>query len=304
MTTEMTSIETVDVNFGHFKSEMEVLLSAQITPLKEEIASLTQLLKQRDAKIEALEVKIIRQDARIEALEMKANSQDERIRSLENQLLQSTASNIALRSEMSVLRVGIDDQEQRGRKMSLRIEGLEYKRNETDQELRADIVAKLNEFEANITDEDICRAHRTARPKKDRDSPTIVAQTIVRFRSWGARTRAYRAKFYSKANQKREQINCDLTKRRLDLLNRARSILGKHPVAHVYADAECRLLLKIRPTDEKIPFNNEAELQSAIAKIPMQPVLAAPVSVGIFPPLQGTQPLSAIVEESAKEDVE
>ena len=61
----------------------------------------------------------------------------------------------------------------------------------------------------------------------------------------------------------------DLTKRRLDLLNKARDDLGKkHPHAHAFADQECRLALKIRLRDEKIFFNTDEELEEALSRVP------------------------------------
>ena len=61
----------------------------------------------------------------------------------------------------------------------------------------------------------------------------------------------------------------DLTKRRLDLLNKARDDLGKkHPHAHAFADQECRLALKIRSRDEKIFFNTDEELEEALSRVP------------------------------------
>ena len=284
--------ETITDTMNFTKTELENLLADKLAPLETKIASLEQTIKSKDEKIALFEARI----AKLEEQNAKLTATNARI---EAQLLQSTANNIALTSEVGTLRILIDDQEQRGRKMSLRMEGLEWKKGEKNPDLRTSVLDKLNEFGANLEDSDICRTHRTGKPKKDRDSDVTVAQTIIRFRSWGARMRAYQAKFFSKTNEKREQINCDLTRRRLHLLNRARDLLGaKHPVAHVYADAECRLLLKIRTTDTKIEFNTEFELQNAIARIPPPPVVSGLSEAAFGQALPFGAALSAITEVS------
>ena len=149
-------------------------------------------------------------------------SMQTRVDSLEKQLLASVNSNVQLTSRVATLEaklqkleVKIDDNEQRGRKMNLRIEGIEFEEGETKGQLKTKILNTLNKMDANINAADICRFHRSGKPRVDRprgpdgkllplpvdpETPVVkVAQTIVKFRHWDARDRAYQAKFVSKA---------------------------------------------------------------------------------------------------------
>ena len=75
----------------------------------------------------------------------------------------------------------------------------------------------------------------------------------------------------------REEVVVDLTKRRKALLDQARGLLGyKHPHAHVYADQECNLVLKIRSKNLTIHFNTQAELEAAMAQVPGRVIPAGP----------------------------
>ena len=212
-----------------------------------------------------------------------------RVQALENQLKKSVESNVKLASRVGTIEqdllTKIDDNEQRGRKMNLRIEGITYEEGETKEQLRVKVLETLNKMNANISTDEICRLHRSSKPRVDRPrvldghdpppprapgAPVVrVAQTIIKFRHWGARERAYQAKFFSKEHNMREQIVVDLTKRCKALLDQARGFLGKkHPHAHVFADQECQLAVKIRTTDTKIIFNTAEELEAALARIP------------------------------------
>ena len=298
---EMTAATAEDIS--QLKDELEKLFTDKISSLESKITDLEAALQEKNKKVEAMEDRI----KTLEAELRKTNEiNNKKIQILEGELLKSNNDNMKLinyynkiQASQDNLRILVDDQEQRGRKMSIRMEGLEFKNGETNDELIEKVVSTLNSFEAGIDKTDICRTHRTTRPKKDRDSPILVAQTIVRFRNWGARSRAYNAKHFSKANEKREQIACDLTKRRLELMKRAKSALGdKHPSAHVYANNECQLILKIRPLDLKLPFNTYAEFEAECAKIPPAVPAFLPPAISIFPTHDALEPLSTIAEMS------
>ena len=242
-------------------------MAATAKQIQEVKDSLTALI---NAKVEHLEHVVQDKNKIIADLQ-------KRLTAVENQLKSAVANNVKLVSDNAALEakldVRLDDLQQHGRKPNLRIEGIAYRANETNAELQQKVVTALNNMQADIDDLDINRLHRSSKPRKDRDTGVLVAQTIVNFRSWGARQRAYKAKFYSKEHRMQEHIVVDLTKRRLDLLNKARTDLGKkHPYAHAFADQECRLAIKIRTLDEKIFFNTEDELAAALARVPPVPV--------------------------------
>ena len=72
----------------------------------------------------------------------------------------------------------------------MRLEGLKYTREETNAQLKTQVVTALNNMQANIAAADIYRLHRSSIPHKDRDTGELVAQTIIWFSSWDARQRA------------------------------------------------------------------------------------------------------------------
>ena len=229
--------------------------------------------------ISTLEIKFNAKIEKINALETAVTfmqqenaSNAARITALEDKLINCVQNNINLKDSLYHVRedlfVAIDDLAQYGRKPSLRIEGIPFVKGETNDQLKTKVIDSLNEIHANVSDADIFRLHRSGKPHKDRDTGILVAQSIVRFRHWAPRDRAYKAKKFAKDNSLPQQVKLDLTKRRLTLLNRARDALGKkHPIAHAYADAECNLLIKNRAVDQKFFFNTEKELFEILSVI-------------------------------------
>ena len=208
----------------------------------------------------------------IDELKSLINNKNEQIAELNEKVIHVVQRNIELAGELKEVRhdfeIKIDDLEQYGRKNSLRIEGIEVCENESNTQLTKKVAEVLNVMGANITPNDFFRLHRSGRPHMRNGKR--VAQTIVRFKSWSARSRAYQTR-YTGTKEERESrdqfVRLDLTKRRLALLSSAQTLLDKHLFAHAYADSECSLLIMNRTTKNKYRFNSEYELHDALSMI-------------------------------------
>ena len=171
----------------------------------------------------------------------------------------------------------IDNIEQRSRKVNLRIEGIEVTDGETNANLTDKITKALNTMGTKVSGEDIFRAHRSGRTIT-RDNKR-VAQTIVSFRSWSARTRAFDTRYAGTWEERKKRpyfVRHDLTKRRQQLLKSAQDHLEKHPHAHAYANRECNLFIMNRSSGEQLEFNDTQGLHDALSAIDeYEPILLA-----------------------------
>ena len=92
--------------------------------------------------------------------------------------------------EIRALKIENDDLQQYTRRHSIRMEGLEYRNGESEDDLFAKIKEKLAEVDINVNENDITRYHRSAKPKKNKNG-LICAQTIVKFANWKMRKLAH-----------------------------------------------------------------------------------------------------------------
>ena len=201
------------------------------------------------------------------------NNKNELIEQLSGKVVAVVQRNVELSDEIQHLRestyMHLDDLEQYGRKNSLRIEGIEVSEMETNAQLTEKVAKSLNSMGANVSPSDFFRLHRSG--KTHTKNGRRVAQTIVRFQSWAARSRAFKTRYanpdetHGQVRVRPQFVRLDLTKRRLSLLEKAQSALKNHPQAHAYADAECNLLVVIRETKERFRFNSPYELDKALS---------------------------------------
>ena len=92
---------------------------------------------------------------------------------------------------------------------------------------------------------------------------SIRQQVIVRFKLWKSRTEVYRNRKKSKSLRH----NVDLTKRRVNLLAKARqSTKHMDGIDYVFADINCRLNVKFNDGKFKV-FNSETELANIISSL-------------------------------------
>ena len=85
-----------------------------------------------------------------------------------------------------------DDIEQYGRRLCLRIDGVETVENETADNVLDKVKAIVVESGAKIPDEFIDRAHRIGAPYEDRKTKVMAQSIIVRFCNFRHRTLFYR----------------------------------------------------------------------------------------------------------------
>ena len=152
-----------------------------------------------------------------------------------------------------------DDNEQYGRRLCLRIEGIECKENETTEEVFRNVSKIIKDKNMEIPDSVVDRAHRIG-PTYMKDGKRFKS-IIVRFTTFRHRTI-----FYHKARKlcTNFRTRLDLTKYRFNLLNSARSLVeSNEKVNFVYADINCRL--KVKPTEgSDLYFSTEEELRNIL----------------------------------------
>ena len=209
-----------------------------------------------------------------QALQNKLSDKNTQIANLEQTVISSTQRNVALHS---LILQKADEGESYSRKDSLRISGIAVDPNEDNDSLRRSVLATLNEHDAQISDNDIYRLHRSSKPQPmnkfktylnkvnktplpiDPADKTETSEVIVRFARWAPRARVYNIHYKKDIAVK---VKCDLTKYRQDVLNNARQYLKDNNLrGYCYNTAECNLCLKNVTTGKKTFFTNFADFK-------------------------------------------
>ena len=156
----------------------------------------------------------------------------------------------------------VNDIEQYGRRLCLRIEDIPVVEEETAEVVLDKVRSLINEAQIEIPDSVIDRAHRIGPVRKDSDN-NKTPSIIVRFSTFRHRTRLYRAR----KTLKSARVRLDLTKIRYKLLGDARMMVEKNPkVNFVYADINFRLRLRPMKGDD-ISFESMEELDEIISNL-------------------------------------
>ena len=103
----------------------------------------------------------------------------------------------------------LDDTEQYGLQLCLRIDGINCEDTETADDALDKVKEKFTEAEVAIPEEVIDRVHRIGKPYKDRESGVMCPRIIVGFTTFRHKTCFYKARKKSKKNV---HIRLDLTK--------------------------------------------------------------------------------------------
>jgi len=177
--------------------------------------------------------------------------------------------------------IAIDDIEQYGRRMNIRLEGISFQEGETNDDLETKVVTELAKVGVSIETRDIIRLHRSSKAKQKNGSTT--RQCIMKLANWRAQERF--AGFNKKARQMEstEEVKCirvnnDLTKRRLTLLDSARNQISSHlsktfsedelkhlsDSQNVFAYSNINSELRMRVRGKVIKFNTLPELAAAM----------------------------------------
>ena len=140
---------------------------------------------------------------------------------------------------------------------------------ETSRDLENQLENEFINMGLNIPKEAIDRVNRLGRKYEadevDRDGVvtgvSLKQQVIIRFSTCSHQTQVYKARKRSKFMK----FKVDLTKRRVNLLSGARSLIENvEGIEFVFADVNCRLNVKF--SNERVKaFNTETELANIIA---------------------------------------
>ena len=159
------------------------------------------------------------------------------------------------------LQNNLDDNEQYNRRLCLRINGLPpvaEGESETSEMCLEKVKNVFKELEVDVPDAVIDRAHRIGSPRIVKGKK--IHQVIVRFTTWRHRTLVYRAR----KKCPKYRIKLDLTKRRIDIIQKVTSFLKEKEFGFAFADVNCRLSVKIGDVFEH--FNSEEDLMDIVRR--------------------------------------
>ena len=193
----------------------------------------------------------------------KLDDQDQRINSLEQRLDQLEGSLKMSQARCNFLERKTDDLEQYGRRLCIRIDGVEVNEDETAEECTGKVLNMLQKSDVEVSNKDIDRAHRIGSKRTVSADGKKVQQIIVKFLTWQKRNVVYRSRKVVK-EKFGYSVRLDLTKKKLDLLRRARELIEDRPeVDFVFTDINCKLVLKMA-NDNMEWFRSESELNSIL----------------------------------------
>ena len=156
----------------------------------------------------------------------------------------------------------VDELEQYGRRVCLRIEGVEHKVSEKSEEFLEKVINIVNESEAEVPESVLERAHHIGPTYTDNDTGNKMQSIIVRFITFRHRPLFYKNRKNIKSGAR---IRLNLTKDRYNLLVSARKRVNNCPeVNYVYADINCRLKVKLADESHKF-FESMEELNGILS---------------------------------------
>ena len=155
-----------------------------------------------------------------------------------------------LQNAVNLLKRGQEENEQYGRRLCLRIEGIKPEKDKNADSCLNKVKNVLDSLGIDIPENVIDRAHRVGKAYKNQNN-VFCHRMIVHFTTWRHRTMVYRAR--DKSINAKYKFRLDLTKSRYDILKVARSMLitkdGKvtqlgdeSPIKYVFVDINCRIV--------------------------------------------------------------
>ena len=199
----------------------------------------------------------------IERFEEKFTAQNQKIVDLEEK--------IALQEKkIENLSIKCDDNEQYSRRYCLRMHGLKFDKNESQNDLVSKITECFRKIGLPYEKEEIDRVHRIGKPYKNESSGLTMKPIIIKFKSWRYRQNVYRNRPRRFENGKKKpgensfSVSLDLTNRRYNLLKFAQGIVKEMDiVSFVCANVNCSLAIRFKNGAVKY-FNSEYELRSLL----------------------------------------
>ena len=171
-----------------------------------------------------------------------------------------------LREHVDKLEDRLGSAEQYQRRTSLRIHGVKVPEGAESKEAVLKIVEDAHKaVKVPFDKKDISRCHRIG-PKKAKNNVTTQS-VIVKFNNWDARCALYRARPTQKkpvVGKKFSSIGLDLTRDRISLLERARSLItlnGHDESVYPFADVNCNLVVRFGENDFR-HFANKTQLEA------------------------------------------
>ena len=205
----------------------------------------------------------------------RIEAQDRKISELESTLVVSHNTINILSTRLDNVENISDNNEQYSRRSCLRIHGIEYK--EVSDNVMEVLDSCYEQMKLPFDQSDIDRVHRIGKPttRKDEGGEEVktVKSIIVRFKSWDARQKFYKARPRShqtkvqKPGTRSFNIVLDLTKRRYELLTYAKGVIeGNSKVSCAFADVNCTPAIKT--SDNKFYyFNDKPKLHEILNKL-------------------------------------
>ena len=196
--------------------------------------------------IEDLRALIIKQNTIIESLREDVSNQEALISKMNDKIA-------VLSNTVDVLKSQQDNQEQYSRRYCLRVTGIPKEDDESSKTCVEKVIKVCQDLNLDIKNEDIDRAHRIGKDKKT---------MIVKFHSFRKRTMFYKNR---KNGDDSIKVHLDLTKRRLNLLDEARSLINNdNNVDFVFGDINCNTVAKLKD-DTYVFFDSIKKFQEILS---------------------------------------
>ena len=221
-------------------------------------------------------------ESRISLLEQKIENQDARIELLESTISLKTSTVEALKEEVLLLREKTCSLDQYQRRPNLRINGVVLPpkgTKETNDDVMKIVKNVCDDLDVDLRSDDVFRAHRIGKKKKNEADNTYQQSVIIRFRSWKTRCALYRNRptkgrpRAQKPDQPRifSSISLDLTDQNYRLLDRARELItdktnGDIEGIYPLADINCNLQIHLGENLMK-QFSTERDMMRIISEI-------------------------------------
>ena len=199
-------------------------------------------------------------------LSRKLTASEEKVAALTQKLNDSNQEVNSLRQKVDKTIIELDDLQQYSRRQNVRIEGIEYEEDESETSLFGKIKKELATVGVTINKSEIVRFHRSSRPRKNNRDGKMYAQCIVKLNKWDARVKFKGLNKNAREANKSIRSHNDLTRRRYELLNKARSAIetkfGRDAGHYAFSDINSNLKMKLN--GEFRAFNTLAELDSLL----------------------------------------
>ena len=201
------------------------------------------------------------QDGLMKKIEDKFNEQNTRIEELESKL--AIKQNI-----IDTLEIKCDGKEQYCRRSCLRVHGLDFSSDE-DEGVKKKVEKFCSDMGVEFNQNEIDRVHYIGKPHMDKAKNKKVRSLIIKFKSSKSRTTFYESRPRNHLDRQKKpgssfNVSLDLTKRRYNLLMKAKGLIANNPsVAYTFCDISCSLVIKFNDNTYRY-FNSECELNNLL----------------------------------------